>query len=283
MITAWASDDPAAVPRWDHAATPDEPPRRAFVEMIMGLPMSVHVRGPQADRPVVARAVADVFTALRSDDELFSTWKPNSPVSRIRRGDLRLQDAGDRVQQVAALCEEAAARTGGSFSAWLPGPAGEPMFEPTGLVKGWAAEQAFDRLVTNLARIGPHDALLSAGGDIALSCSRTDTPDWRIAIEDPRQRDRCLLTVRLRRGAVATSGAAARGDHIIDPATGVPPGGLLSATVIGPSLTWADVYATAAFVRGSAAPAWVASLPDHAAVLLGTDGELQTVTSSARP
>jgi thiamine biosynthesis lipoprotein len=85
-----------------------------------------------------------------------------------------------------------------------------------------------------------------------------------------------LLTVPLRCGAVATSGTAARGEHIIDPATGRPPAGLLSATVIGASLTWADVYATAAFVRGPDAAAWVRTLADHAAVLVDADGCILT-------
>jgi thiamine biosynthesis lipoprotein len=108
-------------------------------------------------------------------------------VSRIRRGELPLADADLRVREVAALCEEAARRTDGSFDAWLPDADGVRRFDPTGLV--------------------------SAGGDVLVHCQRTDTPDWRIAIEDPRDRTRTLLTVPLRRGAVATSGTAARGEH----------------------------------------------------------------------
>jgi thiamine biosynthesis lipoprotein len=84
----------------------------------------------------------------------------------------------------------------------------------------------------------------------------------------------------LRRGAVATSGTAARGEHIIDPVTGAAPGGLLSATVIGPELTWADVYATAAFVRGSDALAWLSGLAQHVAVVVTTDGSVRTTSTS---
>jgi thiamine biosynthesis lipoprotein len=277
MRTGVPTDGPTALPAFDGAVPLVEQPRQAFVEQIMGLPISVHVRGPGARAPGVARDVADLFTALRSDDERFSTWKPDSPVSRIRRGELRLEDAGPRIGEVAALCDEAARRTGGAFSAWLPGPDGEPAFDPTGLVKGWAVQQAFDTLVERLARLGPHDVLVSAGGDVVVSCARTDTPDWMIGIEDPRDRTRTLLTVPLRRGAVATSGSAARGAHILDPATGTPPSGLLSATVIGPSLTWADVYATAAVVRGRDAATWLAGLTDHAAVLVDTEGDVETV------
>lgn len=281
-----ASSDPSALPTFDRGTGftgSAEHPRRAFVEQIMGLPISVHVRGPKARGPEVAGAVTELFTALRADDERFSTWKPASPVSRIRRGEMSLEDADPRILEVAALCEEATRRTGGAFSAWLPGPDGEPAFDPSGLVKGWAVEQAFDALVERLDRLGAaegfgaHDVLVSAGGDVAVQCARTDTPDWRIGIEDPRDRRRILLSVPLRRGAVATSGTAARGQHILDPTTGRPPAGLLSATVIGPRLTWADVYATAAFVRGRDAATWIATIADHAAVLVDLEGILETV------
>ncbi len=115
--------------------------------------------------------------------------------------------------------------------------------------------EAFAALNERLGSLGDHDVLVSAGGDVAVTCTRTDTPDWKIAIEDPRDRTRTLLTIPLRTGAVATSGTAARGRHIIDPRTGSWAQELLSATVIGPDLLWTDVYATAAFVLGHRAGA----------------------------
>lgn len=244
----------------------------------MTLPISVHVRGPQASSGAVASLVNGVFDALRADEAMFSKWLPDSPVSRIRDGRELLRDAHPRVRRVAALCELAAQRTGGAFSAWLPGADGRRLFEPTGLVKGWAVGEAFSALVDGLAGLGAHDALVNAGGDIAVSCVRTDTPDWTIAIEDPADRSRVLRRLSLRTGAVATSGTAARGQHITNPATGVPvTSGLASATIIGPELVWADVYATAAFVKGESALAWIATLPDHAGVLVGADGRVSTV------
>jgi thiamine biosynthesis lipoprotein len=127
-------------------------------------------------------------------------------------------------------------------------------------------QEAFTTLCERLANLGPHDVLINAGGDIAVHCARADTPDWRIAIEDPRDRTRTLRVIKLRNGAVATSGTAARGTHIVDPATGAPATTLLQATVIGPSLLWADVYATAAFVHGPAAAAWLRNLSDYRAL-----------------
>ncbi|HSK31904.1 MAG TPA: FAD:protein FMN transferase [Propionicimonas sp.] len=253
-------------------------PRRAFVAQIMGLPMSIHVRGPQALGPTVEAAVGAAFTALRADEAMFSTWQPDSPVSRIFDGRDRLVDAHPRIRHVAALCELAGHRTGGAFAAWLPGPDGRQRFDPTGLVKGWAVEQAFTALLGDLRTCGPHDALVCAGGDIAVACNRTDTPSWVVAVEDPRDRSRTLRTLELRTGAVATSGTAARGKHIVDPVTGAAADGLLSATLIGPRLAWADIYATAAFVKGAAALPWIATLPDHAGILVGTDGRVSTIS-----
>ncbi|HEY3340244.1 MAG TPA: FAD:protein FMN transferase [Propionicimonas sp.] len=260
------------------SAPREEAPRRAFVAQIMGLPMSIHVRGPQAPGTGVAAAVEAAFAGLRADEAMFSTWQPDSPVSRIKDGRDRLVDAHPRIRHVAALCELAGHRTGGAFAAWMPGADGRQAFDPTGLVKGWAVEQAFTALLADLRKLGPHDAMVCAGGDIAVACNRTDTPSWVVAVEDPRDRSRTLRSFELRTGAVATSGTAARGRHIVDPATGTPAEGLASATIIGPKLAWADVYATAAFVKGAAALPWIATLPDHAGILVGTDGTVSTIS-----
>ncbi|MGV8909254.1 MAG: FAD:protein FMN transferase [Propionicimonas sp.] len=275
-----ALPSPVAVARSDGDA---DLPRRSFVAQIMGLPMSIHVRGPRARGEAVAEAVQSAFTELRADDAMFSTWLPDSPVSRIKDGRDRLVDAHPRIRHVAALCELAGHRTGGAFAAWLPGPDGRQRFDPTGLVKGWSVEQAFTGLLADLCTLGAHDALVCAGGDIAVACTRTDTPGWVVAVEDPRDRTRTLRSLQLRTGAVATSGTAARGPHIIDPATGAAATGLLSATVIGPRLTWADVYATAAFAKGAAALPWIATVPDHAGILVGTDGRVATVSGLTPP
>jgi thiamine biosynthesis lipoprotein len=256
--TAWPVHRPVRI----------DQPRRAFVAQLMGLPISVHVRGPRATTPEVAELVHLAFATLAADEAMFSTYRADSTISAIRRGELSLHLAGPRVQQVAALCAEATRRTDGAFSAWLPDAAGTARFDPTGLVKGWAVQQVFDALCVRLAELGPHDALLNAGGDVAVHCARAETPDWRIAIEDPRNRSRTLRTLSLRTGAVATSGTAARGAHILDPATGEPAGAVQSATVVGPSLLWADVYATAAFVDPARASNWLRSCPEYRAFVV---------------
>lgn len=268
---------PAALPLFGEAASEAGHPRRAFVTQVMGLPVSVHVRGPEASGLDVEEAVESAFTSLRLDDDLLSTWKSDSLVSRVRRGEVSLHDSGPLLLQVADLCDEARRRTRGAFSAWLPGRAGIPEFDPTGLVKGWAVQRAFHDLSARLARLGEHDLLISAGGDVVLGCTRTDTPDWVVAVEDPRDRRRSVLTLSMRAGAVATSGTAARGQHIIDPESGTPAAGQLSATVVGPDLLWADVYATAAFVDGTRSETWLGPLAGYVGFLVTDDGTTVTI------
>ncbi|MEV4143830.1 FAD:protein FMN transferase [Amycolatopsis sp. NPDC049691] len=209
----------------------------------MGTQASLHLRGPRVDTdPAVEPAVAAVFGYLRATDELFSTYRPDSQVSALRRRELPRAEWHPWLAEVVALCEEARERTDGYFDPWrLPGG-----FDPSGLVKGWAAEKAAVRL----ARLRGLDHYLNAGGDITAGVHGSHAPAWRVGVEDPADPSTFLAVLELRTGALATSGSAARGPHIVDPHTGLHATKLLSVTVTGPTLLWADVLATAAFARG---------------------------------
>lgn len=71
--------------------------------------------------------------------------------------------------------------------------------------------------------------------------------------------------------AVATSGTYARGEHVLDPHTRRAPNGLLSVTIVGPSLATADAYATAAFAMGEAGLGWTAGLEGYEAMTILED------------
>ena len=249
---------------------PGGAPRRVFVEQIMGLPISVHVRGTGATRPEVDVAVAAAFDDLRALDATFSTYRADSEISRLDRGELTLADASPLVHEVIGLCEQARRRTGGAFDARLPAPGGGHRYDPSGLVKGWAAERAFARF-RSLAGV---DVYLNAGGDVVASRTAPDGAAWRIGIEDPRAPGRLVGAVAVRGGAVATSGTAHRGAHIIDPSTGVACDELASVTVVGPTLTWADVLATAAFVRGADGLDLLPRDEGYEGLAVGRDGRL---------
>ncbi|MEI2765742.1 MAG: FAD:protein FMN transferase [Dermatophilaceae bacterium] len=229
--------------------------RRAFVEQVMGMPVSIHVRGADVADPEVERAVASAFAELHRMDELFSTWQPDSPVSRLRRGELTVAECDPLVAQAVDLGTQASERTGGAFTVQLPDGDGVPRFDPTGLVKGWAV----DRAAAALASLPGVAWCVNAGGDVLAGRHRhvppvgEDAAAWRIGIEDPRDRSRIAHIVPLTEGAVATSGTAARGAHLYDPASGSPVARSGSSTVVGPDLLWADIWATALFVGGRGA------------------------------
>jgi hypothetical protein len=94
---------------------------------------------------------------------------------------------------------------------------------------------------------------------------------WRIGIRHPLIADALATVLAIRDGAVATSGAYERGEHIRDPFTAQTPIDIRSVTIVGPSLTSADAYATAAFAMDPTGLAWVAGQPDYEGCAITTD------------
>lgn len=229
--------------------------RRAWVEQIMGMPVSIHLRGEEVDSPEAAAAVAATYAVLRGMDAIFSTHREDSDIMRLRRGEVSLKECSPFVGEAIAIGEVAQRRTGGAFTTQLPTADAGLAFDPTGLVKGWAVDLAA-RELANLPRTS---FCINAGGDLLIGAHR-DLPlggpgsvTWRVGIEDPRDRSLIGGTVSLTHGAVATSGTAARGAHLYDPFAGRQVGRPGSVTVIGPTLLWADIWATALFVGGERA------------------------------
>lgn len=249
-------------------------PRRAWVEQIMNMPISVHVRGEQARDEVAAAAVADLFDDLRDAEARFSPFRPDSEVCRVQRGELTLADAHPQVREVELLCQTALARTDGWFDAWRSRADGA--WDPTGLTKSWAVARA----ARHLERVPGLGFAIGAGGDVLLRPS-PDGKAWQVGIEDPRDRASVLATVPVTDGAVATSGIAARGAHIRDPHSGEAVRTVLSATVIGPSLLWADIFATAAVARGAVALDWVTTLHGTSGMLVLADGTVHRWATAA--
>ena len=98
---------------------------------------------------------------------------------------------------------------------------------------------------------------VNAGGDVVTHGRPVGAPEgWRVGIQHPWERDLVAAVVAVGDGAVATSGRYERGDHVVDPRSGLPAGDLASVTVIGPDLAVADAYATAAVVLGPEEGMW---------------------------
>lgn len=145
-----------------------------------------------------------------------------------------------------------------------------------GVAKGWAADLAARRL----GKYGP--ALVDAGGDISITAPLSDGSSWPIGISDPFDPEQQLHLLSLGKCGVATSGSDYRRwqkggvtqHHIIDPRTRQPSQtDVLSATVIGPNASRAEIAAKVAFLLGSKEGLdWIEKRPEFACLLVLQDG-----------
>ena len=223
-------------------------PRAVRVEQIMGTAISLDLREPW----VADDAVDSFFAWLRSVDARFSTYRDDSIVSRLRRGEVALGDVDDDVRTVLQLCAEVTRDSAGAFDAWRWSPDG---LDPSALVKGWSVDEG----ARILEAAGARNFCVNAGGDVLARGEAYPGGGWRIGLRHPERPDRVSAVVVGRDLAVATSGAYERGDHIVHPGINDAPRELLSMTVVGPRLALADAYATAAFAMGMAGVPWTAT------------------------
>ena len=94
--------------------------KRSWVEQVMGLPISLLARGPAARTAAADAAAQAVYRELREVDRTFSTYRPDSEVSRLVRGELKWEAAAPVVREVADRCLQARDLTGGLFDAETP-------------------------------------------------------------------------------------------------------------------------------------------------------------------
>jgi thiamine biosynthesis lipoprotein len=232
-------------------------------EVVMGTVVSFAVMPGGKSGQAAARAIEAACAALHQADVTFSTWDPQSPVSRLRRGAAALSELPAEVAEVLDLCEDARKASGGWFDPWAI-PAG---VDPTGLVKGWAVERA----LAVLHEAGMEAAMVNGGGDIAVFGTPAPGQNWRVGVRHP-WRTSALAAVLEVTAAVATSGSYERGPHLLNPFTGQPASHAASATITGPSLALADALATAMAAGGDEVLGIVAGLDGYAGYLIRPDG-----------
>ena len=224
-------------------------------------------------RVEVGEAIADdtiepIWRWFQRVDDLFSTWRDDTEISQLARGDLELTATSEEVRVVLDLCEHLRVASRGAFDVGFATTAheldlpGRCAIDPTGVVKGWAVDRAGELL----AELGVANFAINAGGDVLVRGDERSQTAWRIGIQHPWERDKTAEVVALTNGAVATSGNYERGDHVIDPRTGLPAHGLTAVTVIASELALADGYATAAIALGREGMSWLATLPDIVAL-----------------
>lgn len=123
-----------------------------------------------------------------------------------------------------------------------------------GIGKGYAA----DRAKAFLMKKGVSGGIINASGDMNTWGHQPDGSEWTVAITNPMDKSRAYGTFPISDRAVVTSGDyekyvtfnGVRYAHIIDPRTGYPATGIISATVFAPSAELADALATSVFVMG---------------------------------
>ena len=240
-------------------ATPPVTARLRHAERVMGTVVSF-------DLAAAARADGSLDAAvkwLHWVDRVFSPFIGDSDVSLLARGETTVDACAPEVAEVIAACAAVGDLSGGYFTA---SPWGQ--FDPSGYVKGWAVERASSLLTA----AGSTAHVVNGGGDVQCAGARSAAEGWRIGIASPLVAGGLALVVSGRDFAVATSGTAERGAHIVDPVAGKPANGLASLTVIGPSLALADAYATAAFAMGPVlARDWTQSIDGYEAFAILPD------------
>ena len=207
------------------------------LQLLMGMPISVEIIDPGATEADIER----VFALFRAVDDTFSTYKEQSEISRINRGELDEEEYSDSMKTILALSEQTRQETEGYFDIYHNGIA-----DPSGIVKGWAILQAAQMLKA----AGYANFYVDAGGDIEVAGNKGGKP-WRVGIRNPFNRKENVKVLEVRDKGVATSGTAIRGQHIYDPHhPDIPLLDIVSLTVIGPNVYEADRFATAAFAMG---------------------------------
>src|SRR5262249_3287551 len=140
---------------------------------IMGMPITLDERDGLEEATIEA-----MWDVLRRVDAIFSTYKDDSEISRLNRGELALEDADPDVREVLARCDELRVLTDGYCDAERVLENG---IDPSGLVKGWA----LDRAGEVLDAAGARNYSLNAGGDIRVRGAPLPEPRWRIGIQHP--------------------------------------------------------------------------------------------------
>lgn len=206
--------------------------------ILMGMPITVDIGGASS-----GELIDTVFGYFEYIDRRFSTYRADSEIAAINRGDVPVADWSGEMMEVLALARQTRDETDGYFDIRKP----DGSLDPSGIVKGWAIRNA----AGIVQRAGISDFFIEAGGDIQSCGKNARGQDWSVGIRNPFNADEIVKVVYPRRRGVATSGTYVRGQHIYNPrGSGGPIQDIVSLTVIGADVLDADRFATAAFAMG---------------------------------
>ena len=230
----------------------------------MGMPITVEVIDE-----VEPGVISEIFEYFIAVDNRYSTYKKDSEISRINAG-LPNSKFSAEMKKVLELCEQTKRDTNGFFDIVHNGK-----LDPSGLVKGWAIQNAAKQLLGQ----GLHNFYIEAGGDIQVSGKNAQCLPWLTGIRNPFKPAEIIKVVAVTSEGVATSGTYIRGQHIYNPFEPTKPlQDVKSLTVIGPTIYEADRFATAAFAMGRSGIDFIESVAGLEAYMVD-DRQRATYTS----
>ena len=235
--------------------------------LILGMPVTVVV----IDSGATTKILDKIFSYFVYVDEKFSTYKEASEITSINKKELKLEDASEDMKQVFSLCEKTKKETGGYF--YIVDRDGK--YDPSGLVKGWAINNASGILLKE----GFSNFYIDAGGDIQTGGKNGDGKTWTVGIKNPFCDKEIVKSLYIKNEGVATSGTYIRGQHVYNPKNkGEFITDIISLTVIGRNIYEADRFATAAFAMGKEGIGFIEKLDGLEGYMIDKDG-LATETS----
>jgi thiamine biosynthesis lipoprotein len=235
--------------------------------IIMGMPITVEI----ADTSATSDVLEKVFAYFVAVDERFSTYKKDSEIMRINRGEISEKDYSPDMVEVLALAEKTKKESEGYFDIKkLDGS-----LDPSGVVKGWAIQQAAEKLFD----MGHSNFYIDAGGDIQSHGVNLKGEVWSVGIRSPFKLNEIVKIIYPHGSGVATSGTYVRGQHIYNPhLPGKELHDIVSLTVIGPDVLEADRLATGAFAMGTEGIKFIEGLSGFEAYSIDAKG-IATMTS----
>jgi thiamine biosynthesis lipoprotein len=235
--------------------------------ILMGMPITIEIVDPSATQEIIAK----IFSYLERIEEQFSVFKNNSEITLINKGLLKPKYYSPEMKTIFELAEKTKKETNGYFDII----ANNGKYNPSGIVKGWAAYNASKTLLD----LGFKNFYINAGGDIQVHGKNSEGGSWSVGIKDPFNLNKIVKVLYLKDQGIATSGTYIRGQHIYNPhRRNNFINDLVSFTVIGPNVYEADRFATAVFAMGRAGIKFVENLPGFEGYMVDING-IATMTS----
>lgn len=231
------------------------------------MPVIVEVIDPK----VTEEIFEEIFNYFIYIDNTFSPFKKNSELTKINQGLLQKNEWSHDMKTVFKLCKQTSVETLGFFNIEK-----NREFDPLGLVKGWAINNA----ANILRKKGFKNYYVEVGGDIQVAGINNENKLWRIGIQNPFNLKQNIKVVVLNNKGIATSGTYLRGQHIKNPfLPGKEIGNIISLTVIASNIYEADRFATTAFAMGKKGINFIENLKNFEGYMIDNKG-IATFTSN---